>query len=177
MRCRTWFDAGNPPHTDLDLTKSYTTRAGEILPLGKFGFRIACAGCGKSFDSKGPRCCSSDCEQHYRERQDNRAVMAGIGVQATAKRQCAGCGGIIPAWRNGRRIRKDVSFCSHTCAQRARRAAREADNGVQVGSCPPGGFDADRDEKVPVLQGSESGSDFTYPARSTPCSKPSRDAS
>src|SRR5690242_14659672 len=79
QRCQEWFDAGNPPYSKPDLSTWYRTRDGKILPLGQTGFLIACAHCAKSFDSKGLRCCSPECERHYRDREDSRAALATVG--------------------------------------------------------------------------------------------------
>jgi hypothetical protein len=161
-RCRDWFDTGNPPYSKPDLSGWYRTRDGKILPLGQSGFQISCIGCGKTFDSKGLRCCSADCEQHYREREDRRAVMADAGMEPASKRLCAECGQVIPTWRAGRRIRQGAQFCSKTCAQKARRrAVPDADIGSRLGGCPGSGFEADNAQKVPVNQASKSASDFS----------------
>jgi hypothetical protein len=93
-RCREWFDVGNPPYDS-----HYASKADPrwySLPTGPHGFLIDCAGCGRRFDSKGLRCCSPECERRYRERQDNAAVMAEVGMEAAAKRKCEECGGPIP---------------------------------------------------------------------------------
>jgi hypothetical protein len=102
-RCREWFDAGNQP---------------PIEPVLKT--RINCANCGQEFDSKGLRCCSTKCERRYRDRQDNLAIMAEVGIEAAPKRRCANpeCAEIIPKWRNGRRVRSDQRFCSPKCRSR-----------------------------------------------------------
>ena len=55
-RCREAYDAGCPPHDPR-----YHTKGNQLwyrLPLGREGFLIDCAGCGKRFDSSGLRCCS-----------------------------------------------------------------------------------------------------------------------
>jgi hypothetical protein len=41
--------------------------------------RVACAYCRKDFDSSGLRCCSTDCERRYSERESNLATMAEVG--------------------------------------------------------------------------------------------------
>ena len=89
----------------------------------KAGFMILCANCQKDFESKGLRCCSDVCERRYREKKDNLAVMAKIGIEPAVKRRCEGCGAVIPKWSKGRRVSSAKRFCSNSCAQKARRAA------------------------------------------------------
>ena len=119
MRCQDWYDAGNPAQHQQPAI-IYRWRDGRPMQMGKHGFLINCAQCGREFDSKGLRCCSRDCEQSYRERQDNLAVMAEVGMEPPAKRHCANpvCGQAIPKWRNGRRVRSDQRFCSPKCRSR-----------------------------------------------------------
>ena len=104
MRCREWYDAGN-----LRLEGKRTAAT-----------RISCLGCGRDFDSRGLRCCSVDCERGYRERQDNLAIMAEVGIEPKAKRTCERCGARIPQWRSGRRVSSKARFCSPKCQQKAR---------------------------------------------------------
>jgi hypothetical protein len=78
------------------------------MRMGSHGLLIECAGCGRQFDSRGLRCCSTGCERQYRERKDNAAVMAEVGMDlAVTKRKCENleCGRPIPKWRNGKRVR------------------------------------------------------------------------
>jgi hypothetical protein len=112
-RCREWFDAGNP---------SYEQQ--EELARKPSAMSIVCLGCRKEFYSRGLRCCSVECERRYRERQDNLAVMAEVGMEPTAKRHCANpeCGQTIPKWHNGRRVSSATRFCSRKCARRAKTA-------------------------------------------------------
>ena len=117
-RCRAWFDAGNPPYEPTDYRKSYD------LPIGPGGFLISCKGCGKTFDSKGLRCCSADCERRYREREGTAAILAEVDMQLPTKRKCQHCGGDIPNWRNGRRVTKAARFCSDSCSGKAKRLPR-----------------------------------------------------
>ena len=119
-RCRDCYEQGNPGYFQdwLQPKIIYRCRDGCAMKIGAHGFLIACAHCGKEFDSKGLRCCSSECERAYREREDNVATMAEVGIQAAPKRQCQTCGARIPKWRNGRRVRNDVRFCSRKCASR-----------------------------------------------------------
>ena len=119
-RCRAWFDAGNPPYDPNYASKSNSRWYS--LPMGPTGFYINCAGCGRQFDSRGLRCCSTDCERHYREREDNAALMAEVDMQPPApKRKCQHCGGDIPNWRKGRRVTKAARFCSDSCSGKAKR--------------------------------------------------------
>ena len=92
------------------------------MKMGPSGFLINCANCGKEFDSKGSRCCSTKCERLYRDRQDNLAIMAEVGIEPAPKRQCANpeCDRPIPKWRNGRKVRSDTRFCSPKCANGAK---------------------------------------------------------
>jgi hypothetical protein len=56
------------------------------MTMTEKGYRIRCAHCRKEFESLGLRCCSPACERCYREAQDNRAVMAEVGIEPAAKR-------------------------------------------------------------------------------------------
>ena len=134
--CRNWFDDGNPPHATPRII--YRDRAGNEMKLGATGFRTPCGFCGKEFESKGLRCCSLNCERAYRERQDNFAIMAEVGDTPKEKRRCAQCGGPIPTWRNGRRVRQDAQFCSPKCANGPRQ--------------PTAIFRGDNVQKVPDLR-------------------------
>ena len=129
-RCREWYDGGDPGFAQDWLERERTawrviagTTVGteyhdpDLKPT-RAGCLIDCAHCGKEFDSKGLRCCSRDCEQSYRERKDNLAVMAEVGMVPTAKRQCQSCGARIPKWRAGRKVSSATRFCSRKCARR-----------------------------------------------------------
>jgi hypothetical protein len=96
--------------------------AGSMLRT-RHGYMIQCAGCQKEFESKGLRCCSSDCERRYREREGNLAVMAAAGIQPATKRKCETCGAGIPKWRNGRQVSKATRFCSARCSRKAKEKA------------------------------------------------------
>jgi hypothetical protein len=120
-RCRQWFDDGNPPY-DPDYA-SKTNPRWYSLPMGRHGFLIECWGCGKTFDSKGLRCCSTECERAYRRREENAATMAEVGMQVAAKRKCDVCQGEIPKWRNGRRVSKSTRSCSPKCSKKIGKAA------------------------------------------------------
>jgi hypothetical protein len=121
-RCREAYDNGwaayDPHYANKSNPRWYS------LPMGKYGFLIECLGCGKDFDSKGLRCCSVECERDYRKRLEAEAVMAEVGMDALVKRKCEQCGGDIPNWRNGRRVRSN--YCSKSCQQKASKAARMA---------------------------------------------------
>jgi hypothetical protein len=141
--CQDWYDAGNPaPSNPVDYAvplRDYVVIAGppslkigsssyggigiEMRPTSG-GFTIRCASCRREFESKGLRCCSPECERCYRERQENLAVMAEVGVEPSSKRQCANpeCRGRIPAWRKGRKVSGATRFCSPKCARKARTA-------------------------------------------------------
>ena len=125
-RCREGYDAGRQATEDLDpfkITKWRVIAGGNpgYLPsapmrMGKSG-HIACAGCQREFESKGLRCCSTECERADRERQEKVALMAEVGMEVAAKRLCQhpGCGAAIPKWRNGRRVSERARFCNrHT---------------------------------------------------------------
>jgi hypothetical protein len=118
--CREWFDAGFTLFEPLD-TRRYSLR------LGKHGFLIDCSGCGRRFDSKGLRCCSTECERRSREREKNQADMLDAPAE---KRRCEECGGGIPRWRNGRKVSKATRFCSDKCSARARQVPRVQNGGV-----------------------------------------------
>jgi hypothetical protein len=96
---------------------------GRPMAKGVHGFKINCAHCAKEFDSKGLRCCSTECERGYRERQQNRATLAEVGVGLKEKRRCEQCATNIPMWRNGRKVSKSARFCSPRCRDKAWRAA------------------------------------------------------
>jgi hypothetical protein len=123
MRCQGWFDAGNPSYEQQRERKIiYRWRDGRPMKMGAHGFLIDCAGCGKQFDSKGLRCCSPDCEHRYRERADNLATMAEVGMEPATKHLCASCSSAIPKWRNGRKVSSATRFCSSKCQKRARKS-------------------------------------------------------
>jgi len=120
LRCQDWYDAGNKLIADEMI---YRWRDGRPMPKTSDAFRTNCAHCRKEFESLGLRCCSSECEHAYCEREHNLAVMAEAGIEPSAKRLCEICSAVIPKWRNGRRVSKSVRFCSEKCNKRARRAA------------------------------------------------------
>jgi hypothetical protein len=139
-RCREWFDTGNPGYDQDWLYRQpsgpWRVIAGPPGTVGteyhnpdmrptKSGFMIRCAHCTKEFDSRGLRCCSTECERRYRERKDNLAVMAEVCDAPKERRRCAhpGCGRPIPTWRNGRRVSRATRFCSDSCSRQAKKLA------------------------------------------------------
>ena len=139
-RCREWFDAGNPAHRPLDTSKLFN------LPIGPHGFLISCAGCNNRFDSKGLRCCSPDCERRLGRKRELDAVLKEDPFRVV-KRKCAGCGGDIPNWRNGRRVSSSTRFCNAVCQRKAAKNAGLASGDqnpvldVQTAKkCPPNGL-------------------------------------
>jgi hypothetical protein len=142
VRCRDWFDAGNPPYATPDGRSTFTTLwsrhiagpspghvAAPMRPMGGLsepgrGFSIACTGCGKPFESTGLRCCSTDCERRLRERKANLADMVDAPAE---KRRCEQCQKPLPRWLNGKSFTR--RFCpGGKCSRRAREA-----NGKNVG--------------------------------------------
>jgi predicted nucleic acid-binding Zn ribbon protein len=121
-RCRNYYDQGSPGDFQDWLRPKivHRWRDGRPMQMGPHGFLIKCAHCHKQFDSKGLRCCSTECERSYRERKDNLAVMAEVGIEAAPKRQCETCGTKIPKWRKGRKVSSKTRFCSPKCAKRLR---------------------------------------------------------
>jgi hypothetical protein len=123
-----------PP--DAEIGSVYDPLAGRQLSngikrRGAHGFVIECLGGRKEFDSKGLRCCSSECERAYRSSKDAVATMAEVGMEAAAKRRCEapGCQHHIPNWRNGRRVSSAVKFCSPACRRKAAKNALMAPTG------------------------------------------------
>jgi hypothetical protein len=125
VRCREAYDAGFPAHDPTYASKK--NPRWYSLPLGRHGFLIDCAGCGKQFDSKGLRYCSPACKRALADRQEIRELKAEAGVEFESrlgpKRKCEGCGGDIPRWRNGRKVSGKTRFCSPSCGQKARAKA------------------------------------------------------
>jgi hypothetical protein len=151
-RCREAYDAGLPPYDPDHSKKlasrfnpgglrvvagppglsSYDPLQGSqqlsrglsrgIKRRGATGFVIACLGCGREFDSTGLRCCSLACERCCRDRSENEQVMGEVGMERPIKRKCEQCGGVIPNWRNGRRVKGTTRFCSPRCSKASKRA-------------------------------------------------------
>src|SRR5262249_45813988 len=110
MRCQDWYGAGNKPVNEENV---YRWRDGRPMRMAPKGFYIDCAHCQKEFESLGLHCCSVECEHGYREREENLAVMAEVGIEPAAKRRCKapGCNITIPKWRSGRQVSKSARFC------------------------------------------------------------------
>jgi hypothetical protein len=137
-KCREAYDGGSPRYE--------TAKARYSLPLRGQGFEIACAGCNKPFESWGLRCCSPGCERTYRNREDNIATMAEVGMEVSAKRKCE-CGAHIPKWTpTGKLTKKAVILCPKCVASKGRKSRK----GSQV---PEPALDRDNDEKVPGFIG------------------------
>jgi hypothetical protein len=122
-RCREAYDNGFPAYDPAYTNK--TNPRWYSLPMGRHGFLIPCAGCGKEFDSKGLRCCSPACERRYRGRSESEDLMTEVGMDKPVKRKCDQCGGDIPNWRNGRRVRS--RFCSQGCNKRYAKQLKTTD--------------------------------------------------
>jgi hypothetical protein len=122
-RCREAYDAGLRASEQVNPFKvaKWRVLAGsdpgylQSTPMrrGSVGFYITCPGCQREFESKGLRCCSTDCERAAREHQENVALMIEVGMEARIKRICAkpGCHAPIPKWRKGRRVSARARFC------------------------------------------------------------------
>jgi endogenous inhibitor of DNA gyrase (YacG/DUF329 family) len=150
-RCRKYLDTGGALYEPLDIDRFYS------LPKAKQGFLIPCRGCGKQFDSKGLRCCSTECERIYRERQERLALM----LEAPApKRTCLECGGAIPRWRSGRQVSAATKFCSNRCGQKARRKPSGAPGSLAAA------FERPNVKETAILQGSARPPEQTYPSDS-----------
>jgi predicted nucleic acid-binding Zn ribbon protein len=114
-RCREAYDAGFPPYDPTYHLKS--NPRWYSLPMGKHGFLIECHGCGRTFDSKGLRCCSTKCERGLGEKREIKKLKAEAGVEFVSKmgpkRKCEreGCGRDIPRWRGGKRVSARARFC------------------------------------------------------------------
>jgi len=139
-RCCEGYDAGAPRYASKD-NSIFRDRSGQPTRMARHGFLVECKGCGKEFDSKGVRCCSTECERTYRQRQEAEALMAEVGIDPPTRRKCEyeHCGRDIPNWRNGRRVSKAVRFCSPVCRRKAKLASdsRTAVFGAQTAKkCP-----------------------------------------
>jgi hypothetical protein len=140
QRCRSAFDAGAPAYESRPAARLYS------FPVGRNGFLIPCAGCGRQFDSTGLQYCSPECGRRDRERRENAELMAAVGMERPAKRKCANCGGNIPSWRpNGQRVSKATRFCSRKCRDR-----NGANAGMALGS-PEAGFRRETAKMCPEI--------------------------
>jgi hypothetical protein len=123
-QCCDFYDTGEAgPEQDWRQPRRivYRDDAGKPMSPTMHGFKILCDGCGKEFESSGLRACSTDCERRHRDRQTNLAVMAEAGIEPAAKRRCAVCAAVIPAWRKGRKVSSATRYCSPKCGRRAKR--------------------------------------------------------
>jgi hypothetical protein len=119
-----WRVVAGPPGTEIgsdDYAESGFNSRIEMRP-GRDGFHIRCAHCHREFESKGLRCCSTECERGLKEHRDNLATLAEAGIEVAAKRTCLSCGGRIPQWRKGRKVSAATRFCSAKCGQKYRNA-------------------------------------------------------
>lgn len=122
--------AGPPGVQSYNPLANSTQLSRGIKRRGPNGFVIECFGCGKNFDSRGLRCCSSECERQYLKHCENEQLMAEVGMERPNKRKCEECGDDIPNWRNGRRVSSKTRFCSSRCKAKNRRMARGSQNAV-----------------------------------------------
>lgn len=125
-QCRVEYDY--PDAFSLDpfkVTKWKTVAGGDpgslvTTPMTKVsggGWRVACRGCGRQFESFGLAYCKPGCRQASHERAESAALMADVGMDAPSKRPCQapGCTGTIPKWRKGRKVSKRAKYCDrHT---------------------------------------------------------------
>jgi hypothetical protein len=143
-RCREAYDAGFPPHDPRYHTKG--NQRWYALPLGREGFKIDCAGCGKRFDSLGLRCCSVECERGLGQKRETERLKVEAGIEFVSKlgpkRKCQTCQGNIPRWRNGRAVSRRTRFCSPRCSRSARVAYPHPSAGLVAETakkCPENG--------------------------------------
>jgi hypothetical protein len=110
-RCRHGFDDGFSPYERREIIYS--------MPKSGDGFRIECANCKRPFTSKGLRCCSTECERIFRQREERKRDLADIPFRSP-RPPCESCGGPIPKWRKGRLVSNATRFCSPRCQKRKR---------------------------------------------------------
>jgi hypothetical protein len=126
-KCRATFDDGFPSCEAVSSPQPF-----DLPPRGD-GFLITCKGCRREFVSRCLRCCSTECERQYRERQEIEAIVAEVGGELSAKRKCQQCGGDIPRYQGvgkaRKEVRRDARFCSPRCRERAK-AVRKATEAV-----------------------------------------------
>jgi len=89
------------------------------------GWRVACRGCGKTFEARGWAYCSAMCKRLSAERTEAREAMAEGGMDGPVKRrcECPCCENTVPNWRKGRRVSSKTRFCSPRCARAAKTLA------------------------------------------------------
>src|SRR5262249_58993176 len=85
------------------------------LPIGRHGFLIRCAGCGKEFDSPAWRCCLKECERSLKRRKNTTELLASVGMELPEKRRCERCGGDIPNWTGEGKARKRTRSNTRYC--------------------------------------------------------------
>ena len=75
------YDAGFPsPRSQVSATKGNQRQY--ALPLGREGFKIDCAGCGKRFDSSGAAvCCSIECERGLGQKRETERLKVEAGIE------------------------------------------------------------------------------------------------
>jgi hypothetical protein len=134
------------------------------FPVRGDGFLFNCRNCQKPFVSKGLRCCSTECERKYRDKEDIAKTLAEIGeAPPTAKRQCEHCGNPLPRYVGTGKKRKQSTkrFCSPRCQQAAKKAGIVPAKGSSQGPSQS----ASDIQEVPIPSG---------PAAATKPSEPSR---
>lgn len=171
--CIAAFDAG------VRYDPDYASKNNPIwysLPIGQHGFLIECAGCKKSFDSRGLRCCSVDCERDYRRKQELEAELADDPFRVV-KRTCAECGRDLPNWRNGRRVSTATKFCSDKCRKSAGRRGSDQNpvlSGETAKKCPENGG-SHKVVSQPTSAAEGRFADFPVISRWEPCPNPDPD--
>jgi hypothetical protein len=133
-RCRAEYDySGSFSFDPFNVTKWRVLAGGDpgylvatpMMRMSGGGWGFDCCGCGKVFESTGAAYCKPGCRRASAERAEAVALMAEVGMDTPAKRQCQapGCTNTIPRWRNGRAVPKATKFCSPACRTAAFRAA------------------------------------------------------
>jgi ribosomal protein L24E len=150
-KCRQAYDAGAMPAVDLNpfTVDRWSIIAGpspgympKPMRMGRHGFYIDCLQCRREFESKGLRCCSTECERTYQGRVTAAEVVAEVGGTLTEKRKCSICGGPIPKYvgtgKHRRLTNKTKTTCSNRCQEKARKMGLpEASNSVDAEVGPP----------------------------------------
>jgi hypothetical protein len=150
-KCREAYDAGAMPAVELNAfavpPEGWRVIAGpspgympkQAMRMGRHGFFIDCLHCRKEFESKGLRCCSTECERAYTGRAKTVATLAEIGEVLAEKRACAICGGPMSRYvgtgKHRRLANKTKTTCSNRCRAKARKMGlSEGSNCVSEGS-------------------------------------------